>query len=199
MIELAKISSLKSKDIEFVVETEITDEQIAQKIKDREDKLIKQINRTIQVPIQKNFERLDEELNKQEVLAIHASAFVSEDNSLRDFDSNQVFPIANTVMFASVHLPHLFSVTELRYHVFSNDPIETITLSFQRLLDDGTLEQIGDSKTSTISSDNEIITSTISGDHIVNNEIGAYFIKAVFTSINNTNLKIKKVIILHHR
>jgi len=204
MIELAKISSIKGADIEFDPtlledEEQITDEQVAQKIKDREDILIKQINRVIQVPVQRNFERLDEELNKQQVLAIHASSFFPRDNTLRDFDDNQVFPLTDTIMLAPVDLPHLFSATELEYHIFSDDPVETITLSFQRLLDDGTLEQIGDAETSTISSSDQIISSTISGAHTISNDIGAYFIKAVFTSVNNTNLKIKKIIILHHR
>lgn len=204
MIELAKISSLKGSDIEFEPtlledEEQITDEQVAQKIKDREDKFIKQVNRVIQVPIQRNFERLDEELNKQQVLAIHASSFFPRDNSLRDFDNNEVFPVTDTIMLAPVDLPQLFSVTELKYHVFSDDAVDTITLSFQRLLDDGALEQIGDAETSTISSSDQIITSAISGAHVINNDIGSYFIKAVFTSVNDTNLKIKKVIILHHR
>jgi len=160
MIELAKISRLKGTDLEFEspgsLDDPITDERIFEMLEVREDELLKEINERIQVPVQTNFERLDEELNKQQVLAIHASSFVPEDNTDRDFISNQVLPLTDPVMLAPVDLPHLFSVTELKYHVFSDDAVETITFSFQRLLDDGTLEQIGDAVISTISSADQI-------------------------------------------
>ena len=194
MIELEKISSLKKSDIEIV-----DPEQAAEAIKDREDALIEQTNRLIQAPTQRNFERLDEDLNKQEILAIPAVSFVPEDNADRVFDDNQVFPKIDTMMFAPVNLPHLFTVTEINYHVFSDDASENITLSFQRIKDDGTLEQIGDTVISPFSASDVIINSKIIGSHVVNNNIGSYFIKADFSRKNFSNLKIKKVIILHHR
>lgn len=203
MLEIATINRLVEEEIDLDLpigeEEPVTSNNLSEVLDERERALITQINNKIQKPIQSNFDRMNEEFNKEEQTAIPACGFFPEDNSTRAFNGNQVYPVSDTTMLATVQLPHLFTITDLKYHVYSNHGSSVITFTLYRIDDNGDLETIGTTESSTISTGAEVIEMSISGSHLVNNQLGAYFLKAEFGTANDPNLKINKVIIIHHR
>jgi hypothetical protein len=158
-----------------------------------------QINNRIQKPIENTLVSLNEELNKKEFLSVSGMAFIPIDNTERSIASNQVYPVSNLVMVAPVNLSHGYTINAMKYFVYSNSATQTISFQLERILDNGLLEVISTPIASKFLGQDQVLTDTFTATHTVNNEIGAYFIRATFTQFNDADLRINKVLIDYNR